>query len=268
MESDGVIEIYRRSINNYSIRHNPFNDDSDSNAYSTIDRERPYGATVFVRKEECVNMYPNAWELTLRRLVKEYKGKKLEDGKSLSGKGRLTNARRDAIQNFYGRAIRDNKGNTEKMSKEIWAILYHYASTADKPMHTNCPTGHQSWCGYQRDIANGTSTYKSVKHPLSEAIVKLVTPIFNRLANEPFLEGCRNVSNQNASESFNNVLWSFCPKERFNSPLPTSLANSLAVYIHNSGVQCTLANLMKNCNFSYRKKSVEQWHRMDNELAK
>ena len=178
--------------------------------------------------------------------MKEHKGKKLEDGMSLSGKGRLTNARKDNIPNFYGRAIHDNKGNMEKMSKEIWAILYHYASTADKPMHTNCPTGHQSWCGYQRDIANGTCTYKPVKHPLSEAIVKLVTPIFNRLANESFLEGCKNVSNQNANESFNNVLWSFCHKDRFNSPLSTSLAVSLAVCIYNSDLQCTLANLMKN----------------------
>ena len=144
MESDGIIEICRRSINSYSIRHNPYIGESGSNAYSTIDRERPYGATVFVRKKECVNYVTKRMGTNLRRLVKEYKGKKLEDGKSLSGKGRLTNARRDAIQNFYGRAIRDSKGNTEKMSKEIWAILYHYASTADKPMHTNCPTGHQN----------------------------------------------------------------------------------------------------------------------------
>ena len=151
------------------------------------------------------------------------------------------------------------------MSKEIWAILYHYASTADKPMHTNCPTGHQSWCGYQKGIANETSTYKPVKHPLSEAIVKLVTPIFNRLGNESFSEGYKNASNQNANESFNNVLWSFCPKERFNSPLSTSLADSLVVCIYNSGLQCTLANLMKKYNLSYSKKSVEQWHRMDKE---
>ena len=172
-QSDGVIEMYRRSINNYSIRYNPFIGDCDSSAYSTIDRESPYDATVFVRIEECVNHVTKRMETNLRRMVKEYKGKKLEDGKTLSRKGRLTSARIDAIQNFYGRTICDNKGNTEQMSKEIWAILYHYASTADKLMHTNCPTGHQSWCGYQKDIANETSTYKPVKHPLSEAIVKL-----------------------------------------------------------------------------------------------
>ena len=38
----------------------------------------------------------------LRRVVKGYKRKKkLEDHKVIGGKGRLTNARNHAIQNFY-----------------------------------------------------------------------------------------------------------------------------------------------------------------------
>lgn len=36
-------------------------------------------------------------------------GKKLSDGKSLGGAGRLTNERANTIQNFYSRAMRDNK---------------------------------------------------------------------------------------------------------------------------------------------------------------
>ena len=38
----------------------------------------------------------------LRQLIKEYKGKKLEDSKGLSGKWRLTISRIDAAQSFYG----------------------------------------------------------------------------------------------------------------------------------------------------------------------
>ena len=71
MESDGVIEMYRRSINNCSIRYNPLLGDGDSSAYSKIDRERPYGATVFVRKEECMNHVTKLMETNLRRLVNE-----------------------------------------------------------------------------------------------------------------------------------------------------------------------------------------------------
>ena len=37
-------------------------------------------------------------------------GRKLSDGKPLGGRGRLTLSKCDAMQNFYGRAIRDNKG--------------------------------------------------------------------------------------------------------------------------------------------------------------
>ena len=50
----------------------------------------------------------------------------------------------NAIQSFYGHAIRNNKGNVKKVSKEIWAILHHYSSTIEKPMHSNCLTGNLS----------------------------------------------------------------------------------------------------------------------------
>ena len=50
--------------------------------------------------------------------IKDMKGTKLEDGKGISGKGRLTIARIDAMQNFYGRTIRDNEGDSAKMSHD------------------------------------------------------------------------------------------------------------------------------------------------------
>ena len=46
-------------------------------------------------------------------------GKKLADGKCLSGKGRLTLARIDAIQNIFVKAIRKNKGDPQNVAKEI-----------------------------------------------------------------------------------------------------------------------------------------------------
>ena len=50
--------------------------DGDSSAYSTVDRERPYSPTVFIKKEECVNHITKRMGTNLRRLIKEYKGKK------------------------------------------------------------------------------------------------------------------------------------------------------------------------------------------------
>ena len=56
-----------------------------------------------------------------------------------------------------------------------------------KTMHYyNCPTGSFSWCNNQRDIANGTNSYKPAKYPITDSIAKVVSPIFKRLADEVF----------------------------------------------------------------------------------
>jgi hypothetical protein len=54
-------------------------------------------------------------------------GQKLSDGKGVQGVGRLTQARIDSFQVFYGRAIRSNKGNPIAMSGATKAILNHYS---------------------------------------------------------------------------------------------------------------------------------------------
>ena len=82
-------------------------------------------------------------------------------------------------------------------------------------------------------------TYAPPKILLPEPVVKVVTPIFNRLGKLGFLEGCKNVS-------FNKVLWSLCPKEQFNSPTATFFVVSVAVCFYNSGLDYTLTSLLKN----------------------
>ena len=61
----------------------------------------------------------------LRRYVKDMKGKKLSDNKSVSGKGRLTQLKIDRVQRNYGEAIRKNKGSLKEMQDAVWAIFHH-----------------------------------------------------------------------------------------------------------------------------------------------
>ena len=75
MEAGGVVQ-WRCTKDLYNIRYNPFMGDGDSTAYSTVDRERPYSPTVVIKKEECVNHITKRMGTNLRRLIKEYKGKK------------------------------------------------------------------------------------------------------------------------------------------------------------------------------------------------
>ena len=73
MEAEGVLDIYKRSVENY-IRYNPFIGDGDSRSYSAVDKERPYGAMVFSQEQECVSHVTKRMGTNLRSLLREYKG--------------------------------------------------------------------------------------------------------------------------------------------------------------------------------------------------
>ena len=80
--------------------------------------------------------------------------------KGLGGKGKLTNNIIDRLQNYYGIAIRGNKNNLKAMQAATRAKLFHVASSKDNNWHYHCPEGTNSWCKFNKDKADDTSTYK------------------------------------------------------------------------------------------------------------
>ena len=92
-----------------------------------------------VEKKECIRHVQKGVRAALRKLKKENPG--------LGGKGKLTDAMIDKMQNYYGIAIRSNVGNLEGIKKAVHASLFHCASNDSRPLHDHCPTGPRSWCG-------------------------------------------------------------------------------------------------------------------------
>ena len=65
--------------------------------------------------------------------------------KGLSGKGRLTKAAIDRLQNYYGISIRQKCGNLEGMRSSAFASLFHIAtSSKDNCHYPHCPMGKDS----------------------------------------------------------------------------------------------------------------------------
>ena len=116
------------------------------------DKLQNYDDGVVVEKQECVGHIQKRVGNQLRKLKREVKG--------LGGTNRLTGEMTDKLQNYFGIAIRSNVGNLEGMKSAVAATLFHVASNERNPWHVHCPVGKGSWCGFQRDIANETSTYK------------------------------------------------------------------------------------------------------------
>lgn len=172
-------------------------------------------------------------------------GKKLADGKALNGTGRLTNARIDTIQNFYGRSIRDNKGDAKAMARATHAILKHYSSSAEVPRHDDCPEGPSSWCSYQRDV-----------------VVEVIQPLFDRLGAETFLIGCEECYTQNRNECLHHVIWGMASKEVYSSPQEISTAISLGVLQFNQGYGATYADLLPRLVIQVFPQMEEAWKKL------
>ena len=192
-------------------------------------------------------------------------GKKLSDGKGLSGKGRLTCKRIDAMQNFYGRAIRDNEGDAKAMAQATRAILKHYSSTPENPQHDDCPKGSSSWCSYQRDISSRQRTHKPIKNPLPPAVVEVIQPLFNRLSDERLLAGCEKCYTQNPNECLHHVIWGMAPKEQFNSSTEISTAISLGVLQFNQGFEKSYEDLLRRANILVNDNMKSTWQDIDKE---
>ena len=74
MESSGVSQLYRRSVEKRKLRCIPFIGDGDSSSYNGICIEKPYGETVYIPKVDCIAHVTKRMGTNLRSLVRDYKG--------------------------------------------------------------------------------------------------------------------------------------------------------------------------------------------------
>lgn len=233
MEVEGAITLFHRSIQKYNVRYTEYLGDGDSAAYKSVVDSKPY-EDCDITKLECIGHIQKRMGSRLRKL-KSTKKAKLSDGKSLSGKNRLTDLAIQKIQLFYGLAIRRNTASEKEMQKAVWATYYHILSSNENPTHQLCPPGNDSWCKYRKAIALDV-TYDHSKHfHLSEVIMLELKPIFKQLSDPTLLKKCLKGKSQNPNESLNNLIWSRLPKKTFVGLSTLNFGVSEAVLSFNNG---------------------------------
>ena len=111
MEGDGAVAIFSRSVELHKVRYLQYIGDGDTASFSQVCELKPYGELI-PEKLECVGHIKKRLGTRLRKLRNDLKGKKLEDGKSISGRGRLTEKAINVLQTYFGMAIMfDEKSN-------------------------------------------------------------------------------------------------------------------------------------------------------------
>lgn len=248
MEVAAATQVFQRSLSR-GVRYIKYLGDGDSNAFSAVVQSKPYGDLV-ISKLECVGHVQKRMGSRLRRLKNKMRGKKLADGKTLGGKGRLTDAVIDSMQVYYGKAIRENTDDVEKMISAVWAIYLHKISMDDKPRHELCPKGENSWCGYQRALVTGEEY--SHKHSVPEDVMKELKTIFRDLTSKELLKKCVHGRTQNFNESLNNVIWTRIPKNTFVGLSTLKLGVMDAIITFNLGALGKVKVLEKLCSVAGR----------------
>lgn len=194
MEKIGALKLYGNSKKK-GLYYTSFFGDGDSKSFGAV--KNFYGPTKPVKKFECIGHYQKRIGCRARKLRKD---------KKLGGKGRLTVAKIDMLQNYFGIALRQNVGNLKGMKQACMASLYHCCG-----YHDTCPKGPKTWCQFQKDKQDGTNIFKN-RHFLDVDIRKELLPIYNDLCRDEMLSKCLHGKTQNANESYNGMIWNRVPK--------------------------------------------------------
>lgn len=92
------------------------------------------------------------------------------------------------------------------MKTAIHATLFQCASNDQQPLHNQCPDGASKLCGYKRDIANKTNTFKH-GYGLPLNIIGLMKPIYERLSDDELLKKCLHGKTHKQNEASNRIIW-------------------------------------------------------------
>jgi hypothetical protein len=233
MEVDGMLEIFSRSEKTRGVKYIKYIGDGDTKTFSTLSAAKPYGNDLTLEKIECVGHIQKRMGSRLRKLKQNMKKVKLSDGRTLSGKGRLTDTLIDQLSTYFGNAIREHKDSLTDMRKAIWAIFYHKKSTDEFPTHDFCPSDSNTWCKYNKASVEGVAYHH--KNPIPSAVMEVIKPIFKDLSQPSLLKRCLGGKTQNPNESFNSTIWKFCPKTSSAGRKIVEIATNEATILFNGG---------------------------------
>lgn len=229
METSGVLSMFKRSVDSRKLRYKTFIGDGDSSSYPNVVKEDPYPGLV-IKKGECIGHVQKRVGSNLRRLRKKLPA---DRKKAIFGKGKLTDASINYIQNCYGLAIRQNTGNLYQMVKNVAAILPHCSDNSDDAQrHKYCNREEDSWCSYW----NKTKQYKH-KFSIKESVQHEpeIKSLFERLREHSLLEKCLHGKTQNVNEAMNGIIWTKCPKIVYVNRQTLELGTASALLEFNEG---------------------------------
>ncbi|GFY11584.1 uncharacterized protein TNCV_4230531 [Trichonephila clavipes] len=116
-----IVDLLIKLLRKEDLEEPNHEGDGDTKTFNALSENKPYGDDYLIQKIECVGHVQKRMGTRLMKLKLVYSKKELSDGKTIGGKGRLTDSLID-LAHYYGNAIRCNSTSVKEMRKAIWAV--------------------------------------------------------------------------------------------------------------------------------------------------
>ncbi|KAK7108482.1 hypothetical protein V1264_016217 [Littorina saxatilis] len=134
-------------------------------------------------------------------------------------------------------------------------------STDERPMHEMCTEN----CPFRKAKAENKVFHH--KNSLPVPVMEKIKPVFRDLASPELLAKCVEGYTQNANESFNNVVWRYCPKHKNHGLITVNQGVGLATGVFNDGAK-TYASVMRELGLEIGAFATKCFADMDTERIK
>ena len=167
--------------------------------------------------------------------------KREKDVKRLGGKGRLTDAKIDTLQNHFCIAWRQNVGHIDKMFSACKVDMFRCCW-----LSWELPVKSKFLCQYKQDRLNGANSYKDKDgFPLDVRVV--ILPLYSDLCKWENLSKCLRDRTQKPNESLIEMIWNRVPKANHVGIDILSLGAYNAITQFNDGTIASL-EILKDMN--------------------
>ena len=123
-------------------------------------------------------------------------------------------------------------------------MFYHSCSHDKNPQHDYCPKDIDTWCPYNRAVAEGRTTVHDKPPRVPPHLAEFVKVCWEKFCDPDFLQTCVLGATTNPNESFNSLVWKYCRKTDFSGPEIVHMATNLATLTFNKGM-CSLIPLFE-----------------------
>lgn len=127
------------------------------------------------------------------------------------------------------------------MKKACLSGIHHATSTDANPNHEYCPKGKESYCFYNKTLANNKvpASHKGMKVwcTLDAAEKEKVMHIYEDLTSDELLQKCLSGKTQNPNESIHQKVWNKLPKIKHHGLKSAEYSAAQTVVEHNLGYE-------------------------------